>query len=79
MQAGLVARLLTSFGLRVVAVTPDDGERAADLWTPGTDLSLADRLCLALGLRLDADVITADAAWASLAGGPRVTVMLRVD
>jgi hypothetical protein len=33
----------------------------------------------ALGLRLDADVITADAAWASLAGGPRVTVMLRVD
>jgi PIN domain nuclease of toxin-antitoxin system len=29
----------------------------------GAGLSLADRLCLALGDRLDADVLTADQAW----------------
>lgn len=70
--AGLVARLLTSFGLRVTDVTAEDAERAADLWAPGSPLSLADRLCLALGARLQLPVVTADAAWQSVRGGPRV-------
>lgn len=71
-EAGLVARLLTSFGLRVADVTAEDAERAADLWAPGSPLSLADRLCLALGARLGLPVVTADAEWRSVRGGPRV-------
>ncbi|MEO7869579.1 MAG: type II toxin-antitoxin system VapC family toxin [Candidatus Limnocylindria bacterium] len=71
-QPGLVARLLTSFGLRVVDVTAEDGERAADLWVSGAAFSLADRLCLALGLRLGLSVVTTDAAWPSMPRGPKV-------
>jgi len=71
-QPGLVARLLTSFGLRVVDVTAEDAERAADLWVPGSALSLADRLCLAVGLRLGVAVVTTDAAWRSVPRGPKV-------
>jgi PIN domain nuclease of toxin-antitoxin system len=70
--AGVVARLLTSFGLTVVDVTRADGEIAADLWQRGTPLSLADRLCLALGVRAGLPVATADAAWAAIEGGPDV-------
>jgi PIN domain nuclease of toxin-antitoxin system len=71
----LVARLLTSFGLQVADVTPLDAERAAALWEPGSVLSLADRLCLALGQRLAAPVITTDAAWASVPRGPEVVLI----
>ena len=49
---GAVGRLLTSFGLQVVVVTKEDAEQAAALWRHGSGMSLADRLCLALGLRL---------------------------
>ena len=69
---GLVARLLTSFGLEVVDVTAEDGERAADLWVAGSTVSLADRLCLALGLRLGLAVVTTGTAWQSVAHGPEV-------
>ena len=71
-QTGLVARLLTSFGLQVVDVTAEDAERAAALWKAGSALSLADRLCLALGLRLSLSVLTTDSAWRSIAHGPKV-------
>jgi ribonuclease VapC len=72
---GAVAGLLASFGLRVADVTRADAELAAELWRPGTTLSLADRLCLALGLRMGLPVATADAAWADVAGGPEVAVI----
>jgi PIN domain nuclease of toxin-antitoxin system len=36
---------------------------------------LADRLCLALGIRLGVPVATADAAWAELHGGTTVVVL----
>lgn len=55
--------LLASYGLRVEAVTAGDAERAARRWVRGEGLSLADRLCLALGDRLGADVWTADKTW----------------
>ena len=71
-QPQLVARLLTSFGLSVVDVTAEDGEGAAGLWTDGSPLSLADRLCLALGMRLGMEVVTTDEAWRSIADGPTV-------
>jgi PIN domain nuclease of toxin-antitoxin system len=70
-----VARLLTSFGLRVVDVTAYDAERAADLWRSASPLSLGDRLCLALGLRTGQPVATADDAWRDLEGGPTVVVI----
>lgn len=57
--------LLASYGVRVEAVTAEDAEWAARRWEPGKGFSLADRLCLALGDRLDADIWTADQAWGS--------------
>jgi PIN domain nuclease of toxin-antitoxin system len=59
---------LLSFDLTVEPVTIDDAEAAAALWSKGSGLSLADRLCLALGNRLGADIITCDTAWAGQPG-----------
>jgi PIN domain nuclease of toxin-antitoxin system len=74
-EPGLVGRLLSSFGLQVADVTAADAEQAASLWRPGSPFSLADRLCLALGLRLGLAVATTDAAWRELSEGPRVIVI----
>lgn len=74
-RAGVVARLLASFGLQVVDVTADDAQIAAELWRAGRSLSLGDRLCLALGLRLRLDVATADGAWGGIDGGPPVILI----
>lgn len=71
----LVGRLLASFGLRVVEVSRADGETAAQLWRRGTGNSLADRLCLALGLRLNAVVATTDAGWKAIPGGPELRLI----
>ena len=71
----MVARLLQSFGLDVEEVTDEDAETAAALWNPGSPLSLADRLCLALGLRLGLPVTTTDAAWKDIPGGPTVVLI----
>ncbi|MDQ6783107.1 MAG: type II toxin-antitoxin system VapC family toxin [Actinomycetota bacterium] len=59
----LARALLTSYGLCLEPVTVDDAEHAALSWVPGSGLSLADRLCLALGQRLDAAIVTADRSW----------------
>lgn len=61
----LAAALLDSYGIDVVPVGRDDAGLAAASWRPGLGLSLADRLCLALGERLDNEVLTADSAWGS--------------
>jgi len=61
----LVRALLVSYELRVEPVLADDAEWAARRWRSGEGLSLADRLCLALAERVDADVLTADAQWGS--------------
>jgi ribonuclease VapC len=74
-QPEVVAWLLNSFGLRVADVTAGDGERAAELWHQGSPLSLADRLCLALGLRLGVEVATADSRWQGIAGGPSIVLV----
>jgi ribonuclease VapC len=78
-EPGLVGRLLTSFGLQVADVTADDAERAADLWHPGSPLSLTDRLCLALGLRLGLAVATADAAWRTIGPTPDLILLRHQD
>ncbi len=59
----LVRALLESYELRLEPVSVEDAERAAGTWAKGSGLSLADRLCLALGERLEADVWTADGTW----------------
>jgi ribonuclease VapC len=63
----LARALLASYDLQLEPVSVDDAEQAAGSWTPGSGLSLADRLCLALGQRLEATVWTADTAWGSSA------------
>jgi ribonuclease VapC len=59
----LVRALLVSYNLTVEAVIEADAEWSALRWRKGEGLSLADRLCLALGERLDAEVWTADTSW----------------
>jgi ribonuclease VapC len=64
-----VARaLLLSYPIQIASVTVDDAEAAAALWVPGSSLSLADRLCLALAGRLELPVLSADRAWFELDG-----------
>lgn len=68
-QAWDLARaLLLSYDVEVAPVTADDAEWAAQRWRAGEGFSLADRLCLALGHRLDAEILTADRSWG--AAGP---------
>lgn len=57
-----------SLGLQVAPFTRDDGERAGRLWqkTRHAELSLGDRACLSLGLRLEVPVLTGDRAWTAL-------------
>lgn len=73
--AGTVGLLLASFGLTVIDVTAADAEHAAGLWRSGTPLSLGDRLCLALGIRMGLPVATADAAWVDVDEGPDILVI----
>jgi PIN domain nuclease of toxin-antitoxin system len=64
----LARALLVSYELVVEPVTVDDAEWAAGRWRRGEGLSLADRLCLALGARLEVDTWTADATWGTTDG-----------
>ena len=57
--------LLQSYDVVVEPVLAVDAEVAAERWSTRSELSLGDRLCLALGDRLDAEVLTADRAWGS--------------
>ncbi len=59
---------LQSLGLVVEPFTTEDGEMAGRLWaqTRQAGLSLGDRACLSLGLRLSVPVLTSDRAWAPL-------------
>lgn len=61
----LARALLVSYDLHVEPVTEADAEWAAHRCRRGEGLSLADRLCMALGERLELPVLTADRAWGS--------------
>jgi ribonuclease VapC len=61
-----VGVLLQTRGVEPVSV--EDAETAADLWKQRRNLSLADRLCLALAQRLGCEALTADAAWEGMPG-----------
>lgn len=59
---------LQSLGLMVEPFIPEDGEMTGRLWqqTQQVGLSLGDRACLSLGLRLGVPVLTCDRTWATL-------------
>lgn len=59
----LARALLKSYGIEIEAVIEADAEWAAASWQRGEGLSLADRLCLALGHRSGHEIWTADTAW----------------
>lgn len=68
-----VTRDLMALGVEVVPVTAIDAERQLELRridvvdsAGGPRLSIADRLCLAVALRLGLPVVTADRLWAEL-------------
>ena len=59
---------MQELGLKIEPFTVEDGEKAGRLWTETKQygLSLGDRACLSLGLRLEATVLTSDCAWNQL-------------
>ncbi len=60
-----IEQSLKALGLEIADFTEEDAQLAASLWpvTKELGLSLADRACLATGMRLQKAVITADQAW----------------
>lgn len=66
---------LETLGLVTLPFGADDAEQAATLWTAGSSLSLADRACLALGIRYRPPVWTTDRAWAQAATGADIRVL----
>lgn len=68
---------LTALGLTVAAFTPEEAEIAGELWqqTRAYGLSLADRACLSLGIKLNIPVMTTDRAWKKLRVGITVTIV----
>jgi PIN domain nuclease of toxin-antitoxin system len=67
-DADRVTSRLRALGVRVEPLTEADAVTAASLWsrTRAAGLSLGDRCCLALGVRLGLTTVTADTAWADL-------------
>ena len=63
-----VESALKALGLEVLDFTDEDAHFASKLWesSKSLGLSLADRACLATGLRLNTKVITADKIWAKM-------------
>jgi len=63
---GLWGGVLLSYGVTIEPITRLDAEVAAALWQQGSGLSLADRICIALGRRLNAKIVTADVLWGEI-------------
>lgn len=63
-----VSQALVQLPIEVLPFTPEDAYIAGSLRpaTRSLGLSLGDRACLALGLRLGVSVLTADQAWAQV-------------
>ena len=68
---------LEGLGLIVDDYTKEDAIQTADLYpvVKPHGLSLADRACLALALRLGAEVYTADRVWLNVAGDCGLTII----
>lgn len=59
---------LEALGLTILPFTAEEAEISARLWqqTRQTGLSLGDRACLSLGIRLETRVMTADQIWTKM-------------
>lgn len=59
---------LVALGFSVLPFTPDDAEMTGRLWMQSKKhgLSLGDRACLSMGLKLGIPVLTTDRIWAKL-------------
>lgn len=59
---------LAALGLSVLPFTPDDAEMTGRLWTQTKKhgLSLGDRACLSMGLKLNIPILTTDRIWTKL-------------
>ena len=68
---------LLAVGLALSPFTVEDAEASARLWptTRSLGLSLGDRACLALALRLGLPVLTADRVWARLQVGLDIRIV----
>lgn len=68
---------LEALGLALVPFTAVDADLTGTLWqqTRHLGLSLGDRACLALGLRLGVPVLTADRVWQDLSIGVAIQVL----
>ncbi|HXF50513.1 MAG TPA: type II toxin-antitoxin system VapC family toxin [Dehalococcoidia bacterium] len=68
---------LVAAGLTIVPFAAEDAEVSARLWflTQSSGLSLADRACLSLALRLGVPALTADRLWADIDVGVDVQVV----
>lgn len=68
---------IEGLGVRIEAFTGEDADVVAVLWAPTREvgLSLADRACLALAMRLKAPAYTADRAWGDVDVGASVVLI----
>jgi len=68
---------LEALGIMILPFSIVDAERAATMWpvTSKFGLSLGDRACLALALRLGLPIITADRIWGRLQLGVEVRLI----
>lgn len=62
-EARLVQAVLNAQGVGIEPVGSDDSWHASRLRVTQPSLSLGDRLCIALGMRRNEPVMTADRAW----------------
>jgi len=63
-----IEAMLMGLGLTIIDFSNEDARLAASLWGKGKNfgLSLADRACLATGIRTQRIVVTADKVWKQL-------------
>lgn len=68
---------LEALGLEIYQFAPEDAEVTGQLWsqTRQYGLSLGDRACLSLGLRLSLPVLTTDRTWLNLDLGLDIRVV----
>jgi ribonuclease VapC len=66
---------LEALGLVILPFDRDAAEQTARLWSAGSNLSLADRACLALGVQYALPVLTADRFWAQVTVGATVRLV----